>query len=177
MKSNQIISNLIWLPIIVLFVITGYTISQNAPSSFLIQTEFFLLFTSVIIVLNYLLQKNTFNLKKITKSISIIFSLALILFSALSFYNVISFIHTWNLLIGALLLFLGFTTLNILGWSNEKQSLINKILFLITLVVYGFLAFLFFLKVNTVTLKPYIIISLTLALIMFILGLILKQKS
>jgi len=146
-------------------------------SSTLVLLTTFLFYSSIILSGNALLIKYSNTTHQKVKVSIIILGFILIAFSVFVFFDIISFISKWNLLIGLSILYLLIIQLNILGWAKENHSFLLKIAFAIILMSNLFLASVFFFKLNIFTLRPYIL-GTTLASILFlIIGVVVTPKD
>jgi hypothetical protein len=95
---------------------------------------------------------------------------SLIVCASLILLDILSFINLWHIVIGISILYITSIQLNLLGWSNNKQTIINKVYFFLILCVNLFLACIFFLKVSHNVLDPFILIAIIISACFFILG-------
>ncbi len=179
-KEMKIFKSIYYLTIIsvllTLFCATYLLMSDDFASKIVLLTTF-LFYSSIILSGNALLIKYANTTHHKIKASIIILGFALIIFSIFVFFDFISFISKWNFLIGLSVIYLLIIQLNILGWAKENHSFLLKIAFAIILISNLFLASVFFFKLNTYTLRPYLIGTTIISILFLILGIIVTPKD
>ncbi len=177
MKLYKSIYYLTIITVIATIIVGSSLVLSSDFSSKLVLIATILFYASIIFSGNALLIKyaNTTH-QKIKLSI-IIIGFLLIGFSFLVFFDVISFISQWNLLIGLSIIYLLIIQLNILGWAKENHSFLLKIAFTIILISNLFLASVFLFKINIYALRPYLIATTIISIAFLIIGILATPKD
>jgi hypothetical protein len=149
----------------------------NDISSTLVLFTTFLLYSSIILSGNTLLIKYANTTHQKIKTSIILLGFILIGFSFFVFFDIISFISKWNLLIGLSVIYLLIIQLNILGWARENHSFLLKIAFTIILISNLFLASIFFFRLNIYSLRPFLIGTILISIVFLIIGVIVTPKD
>jgi len=152
-------------------------IAQTDFTAKLLLLTAFSFYASIILSGNALLIKYANTAHQSIKISIIIVGFILITFSAFVFFDIISFISKWHILIGLSVVYLLIIQLNILGWAKENHSFLLKVAFTIILISNLFLASIFFLKLNVYTLRPYLIGTTIVSILFLILGIIVTPKD
>jgi len=165
---------------IVLFVITCVmafiNIYQNVINANLVKINLFFLYTSFLVLSNFLFS-TTFLHKKSSLIILTIVDILLLTFAFLTIYDVINFIAYWHILIGVTLFYLMIIQLNLIGWSHNEHTLFQKILFLLMLISNLFLVSLFLFKINLYIFQPLFVAATITALVSLLLGYFIQNKN
>jgi len=137
----------------------------------------FLFYTSILLCGNFIL--NYYNTKISDRVIVLItfFNFGLIIFSGLILFDIIPFSKYWHIIIGISILYFLSIQLNLLGWSTNKHSLLNKIVFLIVLLCNIFLASVFLFKLENFEFKPFILIAIIISVIFLFIGVYNSSKK
>lgn len=139
-------------------------IYQNVVNASLVKINLFFLYTSFLVLSNFLFS-TTFQHKKSSLIILTIVDLVLLTFAFLTIYDIINFIAYWHILIGVTLFYLMIIQLNLIGWSHNKHTLFQKILFLLMLLSNLFLVSLFLFKINLYVFQPVLVTATIVAVV------------
>jgi hypothetical protein len=168
MSLFKTITYLTPLSILLTVIFSTLLISQSELSGAIALITFFVFYISIILSADLLLIRYANTTKDNLKTIIIYMSIGLMTFASLTIFDIIAFSNLWHILLGITIVFLLIIQLNILGWSQEKHSLILKLAFFIVLISNLFLATVFLFKIDFYTFKP-ILIGTTITSVLFLL--------
>ncbi len=143
---------------------------QDNFKSIILKLTCFLFYCSILLIGNLILISNTKSTSKVIVNIITAIDASLIILGLLILLDVLSFINFWHTILGISILYITSLQLNLLGWSQHKHAIINKIYFFLILCVNLFLAAIFFLKLNRNILDPFILIAVIISACFFVLG-------
>ena len=151
---------------------------QNDFHAHLFKLASFLFYASILLSGNYIVISFTNKTSIRILRLITLFDLILIVFSGLILFDIISFSDSWHIILGISILYILIIQLTILGWSNDKHTILHKILFLIVLLTDLFLASIFLFKLDVFELQPLIMTSLIISgLFLFVSTFINSKKA
>lgn len=177
MKLFKIITYLTPISILLTAILGIVLISQSEISGIIALMTFFVFYISIILSADLLLIRYANTTKNSLKTVIIYVSASLITFASLAIFDIITFSSLWHILLGLTIIFLLIIQLNILGWAQEKHSLILKLAFFVVLISNLFLATVFLFKIDFYTFRPIIIGTTITSIVFLLVGVINTPKE
>ncbi len=169
------IATIIAIPSSILFLL--FVFIRNEYAGFEIKSSMFLIYTSMLLSLNYILIEYCYTIPKTIKKVLVLIGLGLILFAAVVLFNLLPFEHFWFIIIGLSILFILAIELQLLGWTIKQQPFYLVLLLALSLLSNLFIAILFFFALSFPFLNPFIYISGVVSLLIFFYGLYYYQPK
>ena len=177
MRLKRIVSLTSLISSVLTVSLFAFVYFQNNISSTLVQFGLFFLFTSALGFGNLALWEFNSSASGQLKKILTVINFSLVFFAGLISFNIIPFGSTWHILTGLGIIYLLTVQLQLLGWSYERQSLLNKIVLALVLLSNLFLAALFIFRLDYYQLRPLIILSVLIAILAIFYGLYFSSNK
>ena len=111
----------------------------------------FLFYCSILLIGNSILISTSKNTSKTIIHIITVINSTLIITALLILLNVLLFINIWHIILGISILYITSIQLNLLGWSQNKHAIINKVYFFLILCVNFYFGYCYFIQLALVS--------------------------
>lgn len=170
MKKKQFLNIFIGISVVLTIILALLVLFQISLDPILIKSLLFFGFSSTISLLMYLLMTQCHTCPPRLEKLLFYVGFSLIISAFIIFFGWFGASILWHTLIGAGVIYLLMVELQLLGWTNIKQSILIKITFGIALVSNIFLASIFLFKMPAISLKPLIFSATTLSILCLFYG-------
>ncbi|MFK8038004.1 MAG: hypothetical protein AB8B74_06930 [Crocinitomicaceae bacterium] len=175
MNKKRILNIFILINVSLSVVLGFIVLFQFSINPVLIKSLFFFGFSSTVALLMGLLITECHTCPPFLEKLLFYIGLSLILCAFVIFFGLFGTGMLWHVIISAGIIYLLMVELQLLGWTDIKQSILIKITFAIALLSNLFLAYIFLFKVSTLSLKPIIFSASALSIISLFYGLYIYQ--